>query len=43
MNDSMIGYAGVDWAMDGHAVCVVNGHGTAVIEFDVEHSAEGLS
>jgi transposase len=43
MNDSMIGYAGVDWAMDGHAVCVVDEHGAAVVEFDVEHNAEGLS
>jgi hypothetical protein len=22
MHDSTIGYAGVDWAADGHAVCV---------------------
>ena len=38
MNDSTIGYAGVDWAMDAHAVCVVNEHGAAVAEFDVEHT-----
>jgi transposase len=43
MNDSTVGYAGVDWATDGHAVCVVNDHGIAVVEFDVEHSANGLS
>jgi transposase len=43
MNDSMIGYAGVDWAMDGHAVCVVNEHGTPVVEFDVEHTGKGLT
>lgn len=42
MNDSMIGYAGVDWATDGHAVCVVDGHGAAVAEFDVDHTSDGL-
>lgn len=42
MNDSTIGYAGVDWATDGHAVCVVDGHGVAVAEFDVEHTGGGL-
>ncbi len=43
MNDSMIGYAGVDWAMDGHAVCVVNEQGALIVEFDVEHTASGLA
>jgi transposase len=43
MNDSTIGYAGVDWAMDGHAVCVVNEHGVSVAEFDVEHTGGGLA
>ena len=43
MNARMIGFAGVDWAMDGHAVCVVDEHGTPVAEFDVEHTANGLS
>lgn len=43
MNDSTVGYAGVDWAMDDHAVCVVNEHGTAVAEFDVEHTSDGLA
>ena len=43
MNDSMIGYAGVDWATDGHAVCVVNERGTLVTEFDVEHTGKGLA
>lgn len=42
MNDSIIGYAGVDWAVDGHAVCVVNERGAPVAEFDVAHSANGL-
>jgi transposase len=43
MNDSMIGYAGVDWATDGHAVCVVDEHGAVVAEFDVEHTGNGLA
>ena len=42
MNDSIIGYAGVDWAVDAHAVCVVDGDGRVVVEFDVTNSAEGL-
>jgi transposase len=42
MNDPTIGYAGVDWAIDGHAVCVVDQQGTPIIEFDVEHTAAGL-
>lgn len=42
MNDSTIGHAGVDWATDGHAVCVVDEHGTVVVEFDVEHTSSGL-
>ena len=29
--------------MDGHAVCVVNERGTPVIEFDVPHTADGLT
>jgi transposase len=43
MNDPTIGYAGVDWAMDAHAVCVVDGHGMVVVEFDVEHTGKGLA
>lgn len=43
MNDSMIGYAGVDWAIDRHAVCVVNEQGTMIVEFDVDHTAAGLA
>jgi transposase len=43
MHDSTIaGYAGVDWAVDAHAVCVVDGDGQVLVEFDVAHSAEGL-
>lgn len=43
MNVPTIGYAGVDWAMDAHAVCVVDEHGAAVAEFDVEHTGDGLA
>lgn len=43
MNDSTTGYAGVDWATDAHAVCVVDAQGAVVAEFDVAHSAEGLA
>jgi len=43
MNDFTIDYAGVDWAMDGHAACVVNERGTPVTEFDVEHTGKGLA
>jgi transposase len=43
MNDPIAGYAGVDWATDTHAVCVVDGRGQIVVEFDVAHTGEGLS
>jgi transposase len=44
MHDSTItGYAGVDWAVDAHAVCVVDAGGRAIVEFDVAHNAEGLT
>ena len=42
MNDPIIGYAGVDWAVDAHAVCVVDAAGRVIVEFDVTNSAEGL-
>lgn len=43
MHDStIIGFAGVDWAIDAHAVCVVDAHGQVIVEFDVAHTAEGL-
>jgi hypothetical protein len=40
--DSGTTYAGVDWASRAHAVCVVDGHGTALERFEVEHSEPGL-
>jgi transposase len=43
MHDRTIRHGGVDWATDAHAVCVVDGDGGVVAEFDVEHTAEGLT
>jgi len=43
MDDPTTGYAGVDWATDAHAVCVVNSSGVVIVEFDVAHTAEGLA
>lgn len=34
--------AGVDWAKDDHAVCIVDVHGEVVDRFDVAHTAAGL-
>ena len=36
-------FAGVDWATDAHAVCVVDAAGAVLAEFDVEHTAVGLA
>ncbi|MDQ3146306.1 MAG: IS110 family transposase, partial [Actinomycetota bacterium] len=33
----------MDWATDAHAVCVVDGRGRVVVEFDVANSADGLA
>ena len=35
-------FAGIDWAKDRHAVCVVDEGGRAVARFEVEHSDAGL-
>ena len=43
MHDPTVSFGGVDWATDGHAVAVVDAGGGAVAEFDVEHTADGLS
>lgn len=43
MNDPTITYAGVDWATDDHAVCVVGHDGAVELEMSVEHNAKGLS
>lgn len=34
--------AGVDWAKDDHAVCIVGGHGEALERFTAAHDAAGL-
>jgi hypothetical protein len=33
--------AGVDWASEIHAVCVIDGDGEATDQFDVTHDAGG--
>lgn len=43
MNDPTDAYGGVDWAIDAHAVCVVDHKGRVIVEFDVPHSADGLA
>lgn len=43
MDDPTTRYGGVDWATDGHAVCVVDDRGTPVDEFEVDHTADGLA
>lgn len=43
MNDPTETFGGVDWATDTHAVCVVDAHGTLVVEFDVTNTAAGLA
>ena len=40
--DGIRRYAGIDWAKDAHAVCVVDERGSAVARFEVEHSDAGL-
>lgn len=35
--------AGLDWASETHAICIVNGHGEVRESFEVRHDAVGLS
>lgn len=35
-------FAGIDWATDQHAVCVVDGNGIVCDEFDIEHAEADL-
>jgi transposase len=35
-------YAGIDWAKDRHAVCVIDGQGGVLARFEVEHTEPGL-
>jgi len=39
---SPITFAGIDRAMEGHAVCVIDDHGTVLERFEVEHTTPGL-
>jgi len=34
--------AGVDWAKDDHAICIVDEHGDVMDRFTVAHDASGL-
>lgn len=43
MQDPTCRFGGVDWATDAHAIAVVDEVGGLVDEFEVEHSAAGLS
>ena len=40
--DGIRRYAGIDWAKDAHAVCIIDERGSALARFEVEHSAAGL-
>jgi transposase len=35
-------FAGIDWAIRSHAVCVIDEHGTVLERYEVEHTATGL-
>jgi transposase len=43
MHDSTTGFVGVDWAIDNHAICVVDGQGRVSVEFDVANTSDGLA
>jgi transposase len=43
MDHRSVGYGGLDWATDAHAVCVVDDTGAIRTEFTIDHSAAGLS
>ena len=43
MHDLTEAFGGVDWATDAHAVCIVDGQGRVIDEFDVAHTGEGLA
>jgi transposase len=36
-------FAGLDWASQAHAVCIIDAQGTACERFEVRHNAEGLA
>jgi transposase len=43
MHDPTPSFGGVDWATDGHAVCVVDDAGRVLTEFEVTNTRDGLS
>jgi transposase len=36
-------FAGLDWASQTHAACVIDEHGRVVLQFEVKHDAAGLA
>lgn len=36
-------YAGLDWASQAHAVCILNEHAEVVERLDIQHNAQGLA
>lgn len=36
-------FAGLDWAVHSHAVCVIDGAGTVIDRFEIAHDREGLA
>ena len=36
-------FAGLDWASQTHAVCVIDERGTVAVQFEIEHNAAGLA
>ena len=36
-------FAGLDWASQIHAACVIDAHGSVVVQFEIKHDAAGLA
>jgi transposase len=36
-------FAGLDWASQTHAVCVIDAHGSVRVQFEINHDATGLT
>lgn len=36
-------FAGLDWASQTHAACVIDEHGSVVVQFEIKHDAAGLT
>ena len=36
-------YAGLDWASQSHAVCIIDEHAEVIERLDIEHNADGLA